>query len=139
MLIRCCCILAALVLVGCQDRGPRQSANSQMPSPLVRSPSLFAYEPPRPMMVNFTRDFCLPCQVMAPRIEEVRSAHVGKIDVVDVHLDREGMDKFALFFQIDAVPSRVYVDSKGSVAGVQQDTCSREDLERSLRGFGWIQ
>ena len=94
--------------------------------------------PVRPMLIDFTRDFCLPCQIMEPWIREIQQAHAGSVDVVEVNIDRDGMDKFALFFYVDSVPMRVYVDASGNIVDVQRDTCSRDELEQSLRRLGWI-
>jgi len=89
------------------------------------------------MMVSFTRDFCLPCLIMEPWIDELRKTHAGSVDIVDVNLDRDGMNTFGLFFQVETVPHRVYVDASGKIVDVQRDVCSLADLERSLRRLGW--
>ena len=90
------------------------------------------------MMINFTRDFCLPCQIMEPWIEDIRKSHTGSVDIVDINIDRDGMDTFALFFQVESVPYRVYVDASGRIIDTRQDICTREELELSLRRLGWI-
>jgi len=89
-------------------------------------------------MIDFTRDFCLPCQVMAPWVDDLRQKHAGVVDVVEINLDRQGTNKYGLFFGIDTVPTRVYVDATGRIVDTQKDVCSREELERTLRRLRWI-
>jgi thioredoxin 1 len=131
-------LLLLVALLGCNEealRAPAAGPASTTPaSPIATQEAL----PPRPMMIDFTKDFCLPCQVMAPWVAELRSAHAASIDVVEVNLDRQSSDKLALFFQVESVPTQVYLDASGRVVEIHAGTATREEMERSFRSWGWV-
>jgi thioredoxin 1 len=92
----------------------------------------------RPMMIEFTRDFCLPCQILAPSIAELRQTHAAEIDVVEVNLDREKHERHALFFRIEAVPTLVFVDPSGRILARHDGIATKEEMERTFASLGWI-
>lgn len=90
------------------------------------------------MMIDFTRDFCLPCQVMAPAVNELRHAHTGDIDVVEVNVDRAKNEGHALFFRIETVPTQVFVDPSGRILARHEGIATKEEMERTFASLGWI-
>ena len=90
------------------------------------------------MMIEFTRDYCLPCQVMAPWVAELQREHAADLDVVEVNIDREKNERFALFFAIQSVPTQVFVDASGNISSRHEGVASKEEMKRSLRRLGWI-
>jgi thioredoxin 1 len=131
-------LLLLAAALGCNEEALRPAppgpASTTPASPIATQEAL----PPRPMMIDFTRDFCLPCQVMAPWVAELRSAHAASLDVVEVNLDRQSSDKLALFFQVESVPTQVYLDASGRVLEIHAGTATREEMERSFRIWGWV-
>ncbi len=127
-------LLAALV--GCNEEALRPPAGRSSAAPA--SVTFLEAFPPRPMMIDFTRDFCLPCQVMAPWVAEIRQTHMASLDVVEVNLDRQASDRLALFFRVESVPTQVYLDASGRVVKIHAGTATREEMERSFRTWGWI-
>ena len=89
-------------------------------------------------MIDFTRDYCLPCQIMAPWVAEVRREYEGKLDVVEVNIDRATNERFALFFAIEVVPTQVFVDSSGHVETRHEGLATKEEMTETLSGLGWI-
>ena len=90
------------------------------------------------MLIEFSRDFCLPCQVMAPDIATIQQKYAASIDVVTLNLDREDHTHFAVFFQIETVPSQIYVDSVGKLVAKHDGLASIQEMERLMAGLGWI-
>jgi thioredoxin 1 len=130
--------LLLVAVLGCNEealRTPGAGSASTTPASVVATHEAL---PARPMMIDFTRDFCLPCQVMAPWVAELRNAHASSLDVVEVNLDRQSSDRLALFFQVESVPTQVYLDASGRVLEVHAGTATREEMERSFRRWGWL-
>jgi len=75
---------------------------------------------------------------MAPWVTELEREHADEVDVVEVNIDREKNERFALFFAIKSVPTQVFVDPSGHVAARHEGVASKEEMRRSLRRLGWI-
>jgi len=90
------------------------------------------------MMVGFTRDFCLPCQVMKPWIIQLRREHTQTVDVVVVNIDRKKNQRLALHFGIKSVPTQIFVSAAGRIEARSEGVASKEDMTSSLRRLGWI-
>ncbi len=63
----------------------------------------------KPMLIAFSRDHCLPCQLMDPWIEDFRVRYADRIDVAVVNIDRE--PALGSYFRVLSVPFQIYVGS----------------------------
>lgn len=137
-------ILLLLALSTSCDGGPNAARPAdEAGSALATSPgsvdsTVLPRASSRPMMIEFTRDYCLPCQVMAPWVAELQREHAADLDVVEVNIDREKNERFALFFAIQSVPTQVFVDASGNISSRHEGVASKEEMKRSLRRLGWI-
>lgn len=90
------------------------------------------------MMVFFTRDWCTPCQVMKPWLEEISAEH-PELSVARVNLDRSDNQALGRFFRISAVPVLVFVDRQGEILARQEGTRSKKQMLRTLEELAWIE
>lgn len=90
------------------------------------------------MMIAFTRDFCLPCQLMKPWIRQLRAGHQGKVDVVAVNIDRARNDHYAQRFGITTVPTQVFVSASGQVETRHVGTATQDEMDATLMKLGWL-
>ena len=90
------------------------------------------------MMIDFTRDFCLPCQVMAPSVAELAREHAGRVDVVEVNIDREHNQGYGRFFAIDAVPTQVWVDADGGIVARHAGLASKQEMQQMFEQLAWV-
>jgi thioredoxin 1 len=67
----------------------------------------------RPMLLDFTRDNCLPCRIMDPWIREIRKKYSGRAEVVEINIDRPENETLEKFFKIRSVPAQIYLDAAG--------------------------
>jgi len=67
----------------------------------------------RPKLIDFTRDYCLPCELMRPEFEKVQRELAGRVDVVELNIDRPENQPLGMYFRIHAIPTQVYVDAQG--------------------------
>lgn len=82
-----------------------------------------------PVLLDFWAEWCMPCKMLAPVIEEIAGQYAGKIKVGK--LDTDSARNAALEFGISAIPTVIIFD-KGEVAkqfvGLQQ----KDDLVKAI-------
>jgi thioredoxin 1 len=69
------------------------------------------YEGEMPCIIDFYADWCGPCKVVAPVLEELAKDFDGKITVFKV--DTEAEQELASVFGIRSIPSFLFVPSEG--------------------------
>jgi len=69
------------------------------------------YEGEKPCIIDFYADWCGPCKVVAPVLEELAKDFDGKITVFKV--DTEAEQEIASVFGIRSIPSFLFVPSEG--------------------------
>ncbi len=86
-------------------------------------------EAEHPVLVDFWAEWCMPCKMLAPVIDQVAEAFEGKAKVgkVDTDANRET----ALKYQISAIPT-VILFHNGEVKKKFVGLTSKEDLEAAM-------
>ena len=86
-------------------------------------------EAEHPVLVDFWAEWCMPCKMLAPVIDQVAEAFDGKAKVgkVDTDANRET----ALKYQISAIPT-VILFHNGEVKKKFVGLTSKEDLEAAM-------
>lgn len=69
------------------------------------------FEGERPCVVDFYADWCGPCKMVAPVLEELSKDFSGKIDIYKVNTEEE--QELAAVFGIRSIPSILFVPSEG--------------------------
>ena len=90
----------------------------------------------RPLLLVFTGDFCPPCRIMKPWIDEVSREQPG-IAVARVNVDRKDNERFVTFFQVESVPTLVFASPSGEIEARRVGLMKKDDLVQSLRELGW--
>ena len=83
-----------------------------------------------PVLVDFYAEWCGPCKVLMPTIEEIAKEYGGKIKVVKVDVDKN--ENLAVKYGIMSIPALLFfVNGKPekSLIGVQ----SKEKIEKTIR------
>ena len=65
----------------------------------------------RPAVIDFYADWCAPCRMVAPIIEELSKEYEGKIDFYKV--DTEAQQVLAGVFGIRSIPSILFIPLEG--------------------------
>jgi thioredoxin 1 len=65
----------------------------------------------KPCMVDFYADWCGPCKMVAPILEELSGEYEGKINIYKVNTDKE--QELASVFGIQSIPSLLFVPAEG--------------------------
>ncbi|MGD2217413.1 MAG: thioredoxin [Gemmatimonadales bacterium] len=84
-----------------------------------------------PVMVDFYADWCGPCKVMAPVLDEFAHAHRGEVLVAKLDTDRS--PKITEQFGIRGIPTLI-VFKGGKETARRTGVVAREELESLLAG-----
>jgi thioredoxin len=69
------------------------------------------FEGSKPCIIDFYADWCGPCKMVAPILEELSTVYQGKIDFYKV--DTEAEQELAAVFGIRSIPSMLFVPMIG--------------------------
>lgn len=69
------------------------------------------YKGTQPAIIDFYADWCRPCKMLAPIIEEISKDYKGKIIVYKVNTDKE--KELASAFSINSIPSVLFIPMNG--------------------------
>jgi len=82
-----------------------------------------------PVLVDFYADWCGPCRMLAPAIDELASMHAGHALVLKVDTDRDS--ELASRFQVRGIPT-VVAFRNGAESGRHVGLARRTELESLL-------
>jgi thioredoxin len=69
------------------------------------------FEGNKPCIIDFYADWCGPCKMVAPILEELAKEFDGKLDVYKV--DTEDQRELAGMFGVQSIPSLLFVPREG--------------------------
>lgn len=69
------------------------------------------YEGALPAIVDFYSDWCQPCKMVAPVLEELASEYAGKIMIYKVNTEEER--ELASVFCIQSIPTLIFIPKEG--------------------------
>jgi thioredoxin len=75
------------------------------------NPTQWVYLGDKPCIVDFYADWCGPCRIASPILEELANEYKGKIDVYKVNTDQE--KALSAAFGIRGIPAFLYCPLKG--------------------------
>ncbi len=96
------------------------------------SPKEFQYKGTLPAIVDFYADWCRPCRMLGPILEEVATAYQGKIKVYKVNIDKE--PELAQVFGVQSIPLMLFIPASGQPA-VQPGLLQKEQLDQVVKEF----
>ena len=85
---------------------------------------------PLPMMVDFFADWCGPCQMLSPIVEELAGEYEGKVNIVKVDIDEA--QEIAQEYGITSIPTILFIREGQMVdklVGFQSKDALKEKLD----------
>jgi thioredoxin 1 len=66
----------------------------------------------KPCLVDFYADWCGPCKVTSPILEELSKEYAGRIDIYKVNIDKER--ELASLFNVQSIPTFLFCPMEGN-------------------------
>jgi thioredoxin 1 len=71
----------------------------------------WSYKGELPAVIDFYADWCGPCKMIAPVIEDLSQEYAGKVSFYKVDTERE--QELAMAFGIQSIPSLLFIPKDG--------------------------
>ncbi len=84
---------------------------------------------PVPVLVDFWAEWCGPCKALAPLLDAVADANVGKVKVVKVNVDDN--QELAAEYGVRAIPT-LFIFKNGAAQEQIVGIINRKDLDAKL-------
>ncbi len=97
-----------------------------------KNPKEWKYEGDKPAIVDFYADWCGPCKMVAPILDELAKEYDGQIVIYKVDTEKE--QELAGAFGIRSIPSILFIPMEGSRRW-HRELCTKHLLKRLLMSF----
>ena len=97
------------------------------------NPTEWKYLGDKPAIVDFYADWCAPCKMLAPVLEELAAEYKGRIVIYKVNTEQE--QELAAVFGIRSIPTLLFVPMQGGpqmAAGALPKHALKEAIENVL-------
>lgn len=84
----------------------------------------------KPCVIDFYANWCGPCKMVAPVLEELAKEYDGKLDVFKVDTEQE--QELAAIFRIQSIPSILFVPKDGAPQ-MAMGALPKETFERAFK------
>ncbi len=95
------------------------------------SPQEWKYKGNKPALIDFYADWCGPCKIASPILEEISKEYAGKITIykVDTEVERE----LASVFGISGIPAFLYIPKNGKPTMSSGIARTKEDTKKMFK------
>src|SRR6056297_937671 len=88
------------------------------------------FEGNKPAIIDFYADWCQPCKIVEPVLEEISEEYKGKVDVFRV--DTEDQQELAAMFGIRSIPSILFIP-KEEQPQMAQGALPKDTIEKAIQ------
>jgi len=88
------------------------------------------FEGDKPCIIDFYADWCGPCKMVAPILEELSEEYAGKVDIYKVDTEQE--QELAAVFGIQSIPSMLFVPV-GDKPQMAMGALPKDNLKQAMR------
>lgn len=95
------------------------------------SPKEWKYKGTKPALIDFYADWCGPCKIAAPILEELSGEYAGKITIYKI--DTQVEQELAAVFGIQGIPAFLYIPIDGKPSMTSGIARSKEDTKKMFK------
>ena len=97
-----------------------------------KNPDKWVYEGDKPCIVDFYADWCKPCKLIAPIMEELANEYKGEIIIYKVNTEKQR--ELSKIFGIRSIPSVLFVPMEGQPQ-MSQGALPKESFKQAIDEF----
>jgi len=101
-----------------------------------KNPQAWVYAGDKPCVIDFYADWCGPCKMIAPYLEEIAGKYNGKVYVYRVNVDDQ--QELAQFFGIQSIPAVLFCPMQGKPQ-MMVGARSKDEFLKAAEGILTIQ
>ena len=94
----------------------------------TKSPNDWKYLGNKPAIIDFYADWCGPCKIASPILDEIGSEYEGKVLIYKINTDQER--ERAQVFGITGIPAFLYIPTSGKPVMMSGIGRSKEDTKK---------
>lgn len=95
------------------------------------SPKEWKYKGSKPALIDFYADWCGPCRIAAPILEELSKEYAGKITIYKI--DTQVEQELASVFGISGIPAFLYIPQSGRPTMASGIARSNEETKKMFK------
>ena len=88
------------------------------------------FEGEKPCIIDFYADWCAPCKMVAPVLEELSVEYDGKLDIYKVNTEEQR--ELSAIFGIQSIPSLLFVPKDGQPQ-MAMGALPKDTLEKAFK------
>lgn len=85
-----------------------------------------------PVIVDFYADWCMPCKVMAPVVNEIEKKYINSIKMGKINIDENPM--VALDYRVLSIPTLLFIKD-GKVLGRLEEAVTKNVVENKIKKY----
>lgn len=97
-----------------------------------KNPKQWVFEGDKPCIIDFYADWCKPCKMIAPIMDELATEYAGQINIYKV--DTEDQRELASVFGISSIPYVLFVPAQGQPSA-QRGALPKESYKKIIDEF----
>ncbi len=90
----------------------------------------WALEGDKPCLIDFYADWCQPCKMVTPILEELSKEYEGKVNIYKI--DTEAEQELSAIFGIRSIPSLLFVPQEGQPQ-MAQGALQKDIFEKAIK------
>jgi thioredoxin len=88
------------------------------------------FEGDKPCLIDFYADWCQPCKMVAPILDELSDEYDGKMNIYKINTEEQ--QELAGMFGIQSIPSLLFVPTNGQPQ-MAQGALPKDTFERAIK------
>lgn len=127
-------IAAAALAFAFKNQKAPKTAVSSAAAAAQPAPALAPATKPLPRLIDLGADKCIPCKMMAPILEELKTEFAGRLEVefIDVWKNPNAGRQYG----IEVIPTQIFYNAQGKELARHVGFISKEDLLKKWKELG---